>query len=124
MGAKRSSGALPPCSAIASQRLVVVEKGRLQRHLRLDPSVAVVEFGPDRRRQRGIDVELAHILIPGSHCELHGSLGFEAFPGDAETSERLPQVVRRFLEACPALPPSADHSMSYPRWLLDLNAPV
>jgi hypothetical protein len=107
-----------------AEGVVAVEKRRLQRCLCLDPPVAVFEVGPDRRRQRGVDVELAQIRVPGSHCELHWSLAFEAFPGDAETSERFAQVVGRFLEACPALPLSADRSMSYPRWLLEVDPPA
>jgi hypothetical protein len=100
--------------------VVTVEKRRLQRHLRLDPG-AVVEVGPDDPRERGINVELAQIRIAGSPGELHWSLAFEAFPGDAETSGRFAPVVGRFLEGCPARPLGADRSMSYPRWLCDFD---
>jgi hypothetical protein len=104
----------------AANGIVTVEKRRLQRHLRLDPSGVVVEVSPGDQRERGIDVELAQVRIAGRPGELHWSLAFEAFPSDA-ASERFAQVVRFFLEGCPALPLSADRSMSYPRWLLDFD---
>jgi hypothetical protein len=104
----------------APNSIVTVEKRRLQRHLALDPSGAVVEVGPGDERERGIDVELAQVRIAGTPCAPHWSLAFEAFPSDIP-SERFAQVVSRFLEGCPALPLSADRSMSYPRWLLDLD---
>jgi hypothetical protein len=100
--------------------VVTVEKRRLQRHLRLDAS-GVVEVGADDPRERGIDVELAEIRIAGSPRELHWSLAFEAFPGDAETSTRFAPAVGRFLEGCSALPLTTGRSMSYPRWLLEFD---
>jgi hypothetical protein len=105
----------------AADGIVTVEKRRLQRHIRLDPC-AMVEVGPDDQRECGIDVELVQIRMAGSP-ELHWSLAFEAFPSDAQISERFMQVVERFLEGCPALPLTADRSMSYPRWLLDFDPP-
>jgi hypothetical protein len=104
--------------------VLTVEKRRLQRHLRLDPSGAVVEVGPDDRRERGIAIELAQVRVPRSSREPHWSLAFEGFPSDAQMSERFTQVVGCFLEGCPALPLTADRSMSYPRWLLDFDPPA
>ena len=104
----------------AAPGVVTVEKRRLQRHLRLGPSGAVVEVGPDDPRERGVNVELAQIRIagsPGPHSELHWSLAFEAFPSDV-ASRAFTQVIARFLAGCPALPLAAERSMSYPRWLL------
>lgn len=103
--------------------IVTVEKRRLQRHLRLDTSGAVVEVGPGDQRERGIDVELAQGRIAGTPGELYWTLAFEAFPSDAP-SERFAQVVRCFLEDCPALPLGACRSMSYPCWLLDFDLPA
>jgi hypothetical protein len=104
----------------AAHGVITVEKQRLQRHLRLDPSGVVVEVGPGDQRERGIDVELAQVHVAGTSRALHWSLAFEAFPSDAP-SERFVQVVGCFLEGCPALPLSAERSMSYPRWLLDFD---
>jgi hypothetical protein len=104
----------------AANGVVTVKKRRLQRHLRLDPS-GVVEVGPNDPRERGIDVELTQVRVAGSPHELHWSLAFEGFPSDDQTSERFAPVVGRFLEGCPALPLTADRSMSYPRWLARLD---
>jgi hypothetical protein len=100
--------------------VVTVEKRRLQCYLRLDPS-GVVEVGLNDPRERGANIELAQIRIPGSSDQQHWSLAFEAFPADDQTSERFAPVVRRFLEGFPALPLTADRSMSYPRWLLSFD---
>jgi len=110
----------------AAHGVVTVEKRRLQRHLRLDPSGAVVEVGPDDPRERGINVELAQSRIagsPGSPSGLHWSLAFEAFPSD-RIYQSFMQVVARLLEGCPALPLAAERSMSYPRWLLAFDQPA
>jgi hypothetical protein len=110
----------------AAHGVVTVEKRRLQRYLRLDPSGAVVEVGPDDPRERGVNVELAQIRIPGSpgsRSGLHWSLAFEAFPSD-QIWQTFVQVVARFLEGCPARPLSAERSMSYPRWLLGFDQPA
>jgi hypothetical protein len=99
--------------------VVILEKRRLQRHLRLEPSGGV-EVGPDDPRERGMDIELAQIRVAGSpepHSGLHWSLAFEGFPSD-HALEEFVQIVARFLEGCPALPLSAERSMSYPHWLL------
>lgn len=104
--------------------VVTVEKRLLQRHLRLDCSGAV-EVAADDPRERGIDVELAHIRVagpPGSRSGLHWSLAFEAFPSE-QVAEELVPVVARFLEDCPALPLSAERSMSYPHWLQAFDQP-
>lgn len=111
--------------ARAEHGVVTVEKRRLQRHLRLEPCGAVVEIGPDDPRDRGVDVELAQVRIAGSGSpfRLHCSLAFEAFPSD-QICQAFVQVVARFLEGCPALPLTADRSMSYPRWLLAFDQPA
>ena len=101
----------------SAQRPVTVEKRRLQRHLKFDPAGVVTEVRLDDRREHGINIELAEIRVPGAVCHLHWSLGFEAFPSD-QVSESVAQVVARFLADCPALPLSAERSMSYPCWLL------
>jgi hypothetical protein len=102
--------------------IVRVEKRRLQRCIALD-ATGGVEVGRDPPPPRGVNVELARIRVPGSPSESH-SLAFEAFPGDARMLEQLTAVVARFLEGCPALPLRAERSMSYPRWLLDLDRPA
>ena len=105
--------------------LFTVEKRRLQRHFRLDPSGAAIEVGPDDPRERGVNVELAQVRTagsPGSCLAPHWSLAFEAFPGD-RVSRPFMQVVTGFLAGRPALPLSAANSMSYPRWLLAFDQP-
>jgi hypothetical protein len=97
--------------------VVSVEKRRLQRYLNLSSTGTVDEVRPNDRRKRGINIELAEIRVPGPPCHLHWSLAFEAFPSE-QVSEFLAQIVASFLAGCPALPLSADQSMSYPRWLL------
>jgi hypothetical protein len=108
----------------ASDGIVLVEKRRLQRCIRLEPLGGAVEVGRDALRQRGANVELARVRIPGSRIESHWSLAFEAFPGDQQMPEPFAQLVAGFLEGCPALPLSVEHSMSYPRWLLDFAPPA
>jgi hypothetical protein len=86
----------------------------------------MVEVGPDDPRERGVNVELAQIRVagsPGPPSGLHWSLAFEAFPSDW-TSQSFMQVVARLLEGCPALPLTAERSMSYPRWLLAFDQPA
>jgi hypothetical protein len=107
-----------------AEGVVLVEKRRLQRHLRLHPALGPVEVGGDAPRQRGVNLELAQIRMPGSRIESHWSLAFEAFPGDQHMAESFPQVVAGFLDGCPALPLAAERSMAYPRWLLDLDRPA
>ena len=102
--------------------VVVVEKRRLQRCLTLDSVGPVAEVRLDERRERGVNIELAEIRVPGAPHQLHWSLAFEAFPSD-QVSEFFAQVVAGFLAGCPALPLSADRSMSYPRWLLAFDRP-
>jgi hypothetical protein len=99
--------------------VVTVEKRRLQRHLHLKRSGAVVEVDRADPRRRGVDVELAQIRVlgaSGSGSSLHWSLGFEAFPSD-KVGARFAEIVPGFLDGCPALPLNADRSMPYPRWL-------
>jgi hypothetical protein len=105
----------------AAQGIVLVEKRRLQRCIRLDPGLGPIEVGRDAPRQRGINIELAQIRAGGSPHEAHWSLAFEAFPGDPQMPEPFAQVVAGFLEGCPALRLAAERSMAYPRWLLDLD---
>jgi hypothetical protein len=102
--------------------VVAVEKRRLQRRLNLGPAGIVDEVRPDDGRERGINIELAEIRVPGPPAHLHWSLAFEAFPSD-QVSESFAQIVAGFLAGCPALPLSADESMSYPRWLLGFDRP-
>lgn len=97
--------------------VVTIEKRRLQRHLNIDPAGAVTEVRLSDRRERGINIELAEIRIPGPASDLHWSLAFEAFPSDQVFELFAPAVVS-FLADCPALPLSAHRSMSYPGWLL------
>jgi hypothetical protein len=104
--------------------VVVVEKRRLQRCIRFEPAGDVVEVGRDALRQRGVNLELAQIRLSGSRIESHWSLAFEAFPGDQRMPEPFARVVAGFLQGCPALPLSAGHSMSYPRWLRDIAPPA
>jgi hypothetical protein len=108
----------------AAEGVVLVEKRRLQRHLRLDPALGPVEVGSGARRERGVNLELAQIRMPGSRIESHWSLAFEAFPGDLQMPEPFAQIVAGFLDGCPVLPLSAERSMAYPRWLRDLDRPA
>jgi hypothetical protein len=108
----------------AADGVVQVEKRRLQRCIRLEPSGGVVEVGRDAMRRRGVNLELARIRMSGSRIESHWSLAFEAFPGDQQMVEPFAQIVAGFLESCPALPLPAARSMSYPRWLLDVAPPA
>jgi hypothetical protein len=103
--------------------VVVVEKRRLQRCIRLDAARAV-EVGCGDQRPPGINVELAQIRVAGSPGEFHWSLAFEASPADPSTCEGFAPIVAAFLERCPALPLIADRSMSYPRWLLGFDRPA
>jgi hypothetical protein len=100
--------------------VVMLEKRRLQRHLDIDPEGAVTEVGIQDRRERGINVELAQIRLPGPSSDLHWTLAFEAFPSD-QVFEWFAPVVASFLADCPALPLSAHRSMSYPCWLLGFD---
>jgi hypothetical protein len=102
--------------------IVPVEKRRLQRRFRFDDAGEATEVAPDQPRERGLDVELTRIRLPG-RGEAHWSLAFEAFPDVEPTTGRFMPTVARFLEDCPALPLMADRSMSYPRWLFDLDQP-
>jgi hypothetical protein len=108
----------------AAQGIVLVEKRRLQRCIRLDPGLGPIEVGRDAPRQRGINIELAQIRAGGSPHEAHWSLAFEAFPGDPQMPEPFTAIVARFLAGCPALPLAAERSMAYPRWLLELGPPA
>jgi hypothetical protein len=103
--------------------VVLVEKRRLQRCIRLDAAGAV-EVGCAVPRRRGVNVELAQTRVAGSASEAHWSLGFEASPADPSTSEGFAAIVAGFLEGCPALPLTADRSMSYPHWLLGFDRPA
>lgn len=100
--------------------VVPTEKRRLQRLFRLRDGDQAIEVGPDQARERGLNVELTRIRLPGRD-ETHWSLAFEAFPGDLHLATSFTPAVARFLEGYPALPLSSDHSMSYPRWLRDLD---
>jgi hypothetical protein len=105
----------------AADGVVLVEKRRLQRCIRLEAEGGAVEVGREAVRERGVNVELTQIRVPGAPDAAHWSLAFEAFPGDPRMSERLTAIAAAFLEGCPALPLAAERSMSYPRWLLGLD---
>jgi hypothetical protein len=105
----------------AAAGVAVVAKRRLQRCLRIDRTSGPVEVSRDQPRPRGIDIELAQIRIAGPQRASYWSLAFEAFPGDQQMAEPFEQTVAEFLKDCPALPLSADRSMSYPRWLLEVD---
>ncbi|HYZ25640.1 MAG TPA: hypothetical protein VE597_01910 [Geminicoccaceae bacterium] len=111
------------CSRLFQDGVVAVEKRRLQRLFRFDDAGAATEAAPDQSRERGLNVELTRIRLPG-RGEAHWSLAFEAFPANAHMAEPFTTAVARFLEGCPALPLSAARSMSYPRWLLDFDRPA
>ena len=101
--------------------IVPVEKRRLQRCIRLDAVGDVLEVGRNQPRRRGLNVDLTQIRVGGTPGEPHWSLAFEAFPDDARMLEEIAQVIAGFLEGCPALPLTAARSMSYPRWLLEIE---
>jgi hypothetical protein len=105
----------------AAAGVAVVAKRRLQRCLWIDHTSGPVEVSRDRPRPRGIDIELVQIRMAGPQAASYWSLAFEAFPGDQQMAEPFEQAVAEFLKHCPALPLSADHSMSYPRWLLEVD---
>jgi hypothetical protein len=100
--------------------IVRVDKRRLQRRFRFDGAGEAAEVGPDQPRERGLNVELTRIRLPGRR-EAHWSLAFEALPDDERTAGLFAPAVARFLEDCPALPLSAERSISYPRWLLEID---
>jgi hypothetical protein len=104
--------------------VALVKKRRLQRCIDLAAAGGGVEVGRDPPLRRGVNVELARIRGPGPSRKVHWSLAFEAFPGDARMPAELAAVVAGVLEGCPALPLRAERSMSYPRWLLDLDRPA
>jgi hypothetical protein len=101
--------------------VAVVAKRRPQRCLSIDRTSGPVEVGCDQPRPRGIDIELVQIRMAGPQSAAHWSLAFEAFPGDQQMAEPFERTVLEILKDCPALPPGADRSMSYPRWLLGVD---
>ena len=105
----------------AADRVILVEKRRLQRTL--DAASGAAEIGPDDPRERGVNVELAQIRVAGRPDETHWSLAFEAFPSDPTMAERFAPIVARYLEGCPGLPLGAEQSVSYPGWLLRFDRP-
>jgi hypothetical protein len=107
----------------AAAGVAVVAKRRLQRCLWIDRTSGPVEVSRDQPRQRGIDIELVQVRTAGPQSASYWSLAFEAFPGDQQMAEPFEQTVAEFLKDCPALPLSADRSMSYPRWLLGSTRP-
>ena len=107
----------------AAAGVAVVAKRRLQRCLWIDHTSGPVEVSRDQPRPRGIDIELVQIRMAGPQAASYWSLAFEAFPGDQQMAEPFEQTVAEFLKHCPALPLSADRSMSYPRWLLEVARP-
>jgi hypothetical protein len=99
--------------------VVLVEKRRIQRTIRLDPAGAAVEVPAGEPCERALSIELVRIRLAGR--EYHWSIGVEATPGDAVMEDLFNAVVARFLEGCPALPLSLAQSMSYPACLAALD---
>jgi hypothetical protein len=101
--------------------VITVDKRRLQRHVRVEPSGRAVEVGPSHDRERGVDVELTDVHVAGSSAEAHWSMAFEAFPADPPMTIHLSSFVSCFLQECPVLPLVAARSMSYPQWLMQFD---
>jgi hypothetical protein len=108
----------------AAAGVAVVAKRRLQRCLRIDRTSGPVEVGRDQPRPRGIDIEVVQIRMAAAQSASYWSIAFEAFPGDHQMAESFERTVAEFLKDCPALPLGADRSMSYPRWLLEVDPPA
>jgi hypothetical protein len=105
----------------AAAGVAVVAKRRLQRCLWIDGTSGPVEVSSDQPRPRGVDIELVQIRVTGPQSASYWSLAFEAFPGDQQMAGPFERTVAEFLKDCPALPLGADRSMSYPRWLLEVD---
>lgn len=110
----------------AAPGVVLVEKKRVQRRIRLNPVEGASEVPAGKPidcagADRALDVELARICIDGSQEDTHWSLGFEAFPTGAAMHEEFTDVVAAFLEEFPALPLGKEQSKSYPAWLLEIS---
>lgn len=99
--------------------VVLVEKRRIQRTIRLDPAGAAVEVPAGEPCERALSIELVRIRLAGR--EHHWSIGVEATPSDAAMEDAFNAAVAGFLEGCPALPLSLAQSMSYPAWLAALD---
>jgi hypothetical protein len=83
--------------------IVPVEKRRLQRLCRFVDAGEATEIAPDQPRERGLNVELARIRLPGRGAA-HWSLAFEAFPDDEATAGRVAPTVVRILNDRPPVP--------------------
>ncbi|MEJ2539158.1 MAG: hypothetical protein P8188_04200 [Gemmatimonadota bacterium] len=99
-----------------------VEKRRVLRLLDLGADGTVREVSPEERIHRGVQVELTLVGTPASSEAAWWTLGFEAFPDDAELPESVHGALGSYLDRLGAAGAVLDeaHSATYPEWLLGL----
>jgi hypothetical protein len=108
------------CSGEVMQasRLLDVEKRRILRKVRFDPSAADIEVPPTGAGSyvdRGLQIELTRLSLAGDRF---WTLGFEGFPDSSDLREEFSQSVSLFLRELPgSLTLSSETSFSYPEWL-------
>ena len=117
MRAQRLSIAFAACFAGgAAPGVVILEKRRLQRHLRLEPGRS---RGRAMIRASAVRSNSRRSGSPGHQNHTRAALvaRLRSLPR-ATAARQFVQIVARVLDGCPALPLSAERSMSYPHWLL------
>jgi hypothetical protein len=97
--------------------VIVVSKGRAQRHFLLDPDGGTQRTAQRDLKQRGLSLELTRIRVAGGE---HWSLGVEAAPDDPDLLANLLHALGEMLRGFPMPLPRA-RSMSYPEWLARLG---
>jgi hypothetical protein len=106
----------PPFGGLQGQ-VVVVGKGRAQRHFLLEPGGRVPEVAQRDLPRRGFSLEATRVRLAGQN---YWSLGIEAAPGDdamlADLHRAMPGALARF-----PMPLPRSHSSSYPEWLARLE---
>lgn len=106
-------------------RTQAVIKRRVMRKIRLDAFQHDEEIRTDAFVDRGLQVELTRLELPGRGGRQHWTLSFEAFLMDANLVEDVQRNVGPFLAQMASLASvdlSLDSSRSYPEWLLELGA--
>lgn len=107
-----------------SSNVVDIYKKRILRRLRLGTfreDVEVPLSGPEAAVDRGMHIELTRVRVgdPDARRAAHvgWTLGFEAFPHDAEMYDSFGRNVGVFLETFRGPILEAETSMSYPAWI-------
>lgn len=101
---------------VESADCVAIRKKRIQRRVRLDAFGNGEEVSLSTTIERGLNVELTRIEIGSKQF---WTIGFEAFPHDADLHGAFVRNVGAFLNDFPeSLEPSK--SLSYPEWLNQL----